>query len=121
MKIYTSYFANWRHFPEDAVQVAICRKLPKGYKGLWYERIAPDYEMMYGMKDSSMRDFFAVKYIEDVLKPLDRQEVLRELEELSGGKDIVLLCYETPMDFCHRHLVAKWLGLNSLEAELGTR
>ena len=24
-------------------------------------------------------------------------------------KDVVLLCYEKPPQFCHRHLVAKWL------------
>jgi hypothetical protein len=25
------------------------------------------------------------------------------------GKDIALVCYEKPEDFCHRHLVAEWL------------
>ena len=32
----------------------------------------------------------------------------RNLQKI--GKDIILLCYETPEKFCHRHSVAKWLN-----------
>ena len=36
--------------------------------------------------------------------------VRKDLEHLSGGKDVFLLCYENPKDFCHRHRAAKWLS-----------
>ena len=26
---------------------------------------------------------------------------------------IALVCYEKPSDFCHRHLVAKWINENT--------
>lgn len=32
------------------------------------------------------------------------------------GKDICLICYEKPNDFCHRHLVADWFRENGYEA-----
>jgi hypothetical protein len=35
------------------------------------------------------------------------KEVLRDL-----GDDAVLLCYEKPGQFCHRHLVAQWLKVD---------
>lgn len=25
-------------------------------------------------------------------------------------RDIILCCYETPEEFCHRHILAEWLG-----------
>ena len=29
---------------------------------------------------------------------------------MSDNRDIALLCFEKPSDFCHRHLVASWLN-----------
>jgi len=26
------------------------------------------------------------------------------------GDNVVLCCYEKPGDFCHRHILIKWLG-----------
>ena len=46
------------------------------------------------------------------LKPLTVESVLTDLDNLaSGGLDkVILLCYEKPTDFCHRHLVADWIN-----------
>ena len=35
---------------------------------------------------------------------------LTNIERLANGKDVALCCYEKPGDFCHRHLVAKWMN-----------
>lgn len=50
-----------------------------------------------------------------MLNKLDINDVYRDLQKLSNGKDIVLLCYETPEKFCHRHLVSKWLTFGGYE------
>lgn len=42
-----------------------------------------------------------------VLKPLNPQEIFQSL-----GENAVLLCFEKPTDFCHRHLVAGWLEMS---------
>ena len=42
----------------------------------------------------------------DCLMPIS---VVSDLKTLAGDKDIALVCYEKPGDFCHRHLVAQWL------------
>ena len=44
-----------------------------------------------------------------MLCSIGRQTILRKLEELSGGRDVVLICYEAPGDFCHRHLLKEFL------------
>lgn len=47
------------------------------------------------------------KFYTKVLKPLNPQEVYEGL-----GENAVLLCFETPYAFCHRHLVAGWLEMS---------
>ena len=64
-------------------------------------------------------------YQKEVLDLLDYQKVLADLqiqvpEEIratmqspvwtSPDVHLVLLCYEKPTDFCHRHLFAEWLS-----------
>ena len=39
-------------------------------------------------------------------------KVIQELTALGGGHDVILLCFEKPGEFCHRHLVAQWLKSN---------
>ena len=46
------------------------------------------------------------KYYETVLSQLDPKQVYDELE----GR--ILLCFENPDEFCHRHIVAEWLELS---------
>lgn len=63
---------------------------------------------------------FTKRYQEEVLGKLDQIEVLRDLDTLTspyhvGPKNVVLVCYEKPTDFCHRHLIAGWLGVEIKE------
>ena len=47
--------------------------------------------------------FYTIQYKKEVLDVLDPKKVFEEL-----GENSVLLCWEKPSDFCHRHLVADW-------------
>ena len=96
----------------DFVQVAVCGKLVFPWDGLTYSVLAPKRWFF----DEWKKDKDTVKYVErfnaEVLDRLDRDHVLADLGRLAGGNDktVVLMCYERPRDFCHRHLVAEWLG-----------
>ena len=126
--IYTSYFANLRYIPKNFIPISTSLYSPNWYRGLEYKKLAPnrkillDYKLLCDVK----------KYIHDfnsqILTRLDVDEVVRELVLISGNSDerpkndIVLLCYEKPGDFCHRHLVADWFnenGYTSVEIEKG--
>lgn len=116
--IYTSYFGNLRNIPDGMVPIAICGKSPDWYKGLEYKKLAPKYKFFMEWKQNHDNDFYIEHFNEEVLDTLDVNTVVSELERLrdtvNDCEDIVLLCYEKPGDFCHRHLVADWFNENGI-------
>ncbi len=115
MKIYTSYFAKIKKIPNNIVPIAICAAPPKWWNGICYKKLAPKYGFFKIWKETQDNDYYIKHFNEEVLNLLNKNMVLKELETLSNGKDIVLICYESPEKFCHRHLVAQWLGNNVKE------
>lgn len=112
MKIYTGYFAKAKKMPEDIVRVSICAKPPAGYVGLEYKKVAPKYGFFMEWKKNKDNDYYILHFNAEVLDTLDPKKVYQDLYNLTGGRDCVLLCYEKSGDFCHRHLVSKWLTEN---------
>ncbi len=113
--IFTSYFANIKKLPKDVVTIAICGKSPGFYKGLQYRRLAPSWEIFSEWKQTKDNDLYTRRFKAERLAPLDVNAVVSDLKEMAGGRTMVLLCYEKPSDFCHRHLVADWLSANGYE------
>lgn len=109
MKIYTSYFAKMKKIPENIVRISICGKAPEWYDGIQYKKLAPKYKFFMEWKENKDNNFYIEHFNSEVLDTLNAQDVFNKLKELSQGRDCVLLCYEKPGDFCHRHLVADWL------------
>ena len=97
----TSYFA-MAGSHESAV--SICLIVPTYYSGRQYHKLAPTKDILFTYK----RDYDISRYVEEyhrqVLNKLDAFQVVEEL-----GIDSILLCYEKPDEFCHRHLVSAWL------------
>jgi hypothetical protein len=107
MKIYTSYFANLRGLAKAGIQpVAIVRSPPKWYQGPNYQTLAPSYDNFRINDKNLFRTRFLVQ-----LGGLDPKAILEDLQDLSNGQDIALLCYENVLggDWCHRQVVAEWL------------
>lgn len=119
--IYTTYFAKLRRLPPNIIPISICGKAPDGYKGLQYKKLAPKYDFFVQYKEDGNKEHYVKCYAERVTGVLNAKEVVAELyEKLSEedkGKDIALVCYEKPDDFCHRHLVADWLNENGYECK----
>lgn len=108
MKIYTSYFAKSKNIPEDIIKISIAGKAPIGYQGIEYKKLAPKYGFFMKWKETQDNNFYIEHFNSEVLDTLNAAQVYSELEQLSKAKDCVLLCYEKPSNFCHRHLVANW-------------
>lgn len=110
MKILTTYYADLKNLSPDVVPISIAGKKPEGVGILEYKRLAPswsifsEYKYGEGTQENYVRRFKA-----EILGKLSREQVLQDLEEMSGGKDVALCCYEKPRDFCHRHIVKDWL------------
>lgn len=121
--IYTSYFAKLKALPDNVIPISICGKAPEWYKGLQYKKVAPKYGFFMEWKQNHDNDYYIKCFKEQVLDTLDASTVVADLKRIAGtvengeGKDIALICYEKPFDFCHRHLVADWLKQNGVPCE----
>lgn len=115
--IYTSYFAKLKKTPWYYMPVSICAKPPAGYSGLEYKKLAPTYSILMEYKRGQDKERYIQRYETEVLDKLNPDDVVRDLliltdnrKGLDYGPEILLVCYEKPTDFCHRHLVAHWLS-----------
>lgn len=129
--IYTTYFAKLKSLPEDIIPISICGKAPSWYKGLQYKKLAPKYDFFMNWKENHDNDYYIKCFNEQVLDKLNVSQVIGDLihltfESLNGSshdkniafdKNIALICYEKPTDFCHRHLVADWFNKNGIPCE----
>lgn len=109
--IYTGYYARLNKYEEAGlVPISIAGKAPSFYHGIEYKKLAPKYEFFIRWKRGEINNFeYVEQFNKFVLSTLNQNQVASELYELSGGKDLILLCYEKQGDFCHRHQVADWL------------
>lgn len=119
MKLYTGYFAGLKHVPDSVVPVSIAQFPPKGWTGLSYIKLAPPADLLAWVKSTHNHEKFKEEFISRVLSNLDPAVVKEEIETLTKGKDAILCCYEKPADFCHRHVVAEWLGIVEWKATDG--
>jgi len=120
-KIYTSHFSNKRLKNKEGIRISVCRSM-QGYTfyhyNRWYKELAPDFEILKrfkstGNRTQSTKDWFTQEYIRklDELRNSGRLEgYIDELEKLVQYNDVYLLCYEKPLEFCHRHILADYLN-----------
>lgn len=110
MKIYTSYFGNMRNIPDDIIKVSIALYKPKGMNIPHYLKLAPNARILYEYKNGIIDEKeYEKRYSEEVLDGIDLTELVEDLKDISGGKDVVLLCYEKN-EFCHRYVFRKWFN-----------
>lgn len=109
MKCFTGYFAKLKVYENDGLlPVAICGKSPEFYKGLEYKKFAPTKDIFFSWKNGWITDEeYTKRFKTEILDNLDKKEIIENIKSLN--RDIIFLCYEKPLDFCHRHIVAKWL------------
>jgi hypothetical protein len=127
--IYTSYFDKVpliRSSNPNLVFVSVAGKTPNnldnihkmnelspqiGWWNLWHKLFIKNLdseESQYWYKD---------KYYVSVLKKLKARDIEDKLMKLSNGNDVVLLCYEEPHKFCHRHLISEWFNKHNIPCD----
>ncbi len=113
--MFTSYFANWRKYPLTEYQpIGIVRTVPKYFHYFNLPELAPPKKMAR-LQEYRMRTEYR-DYLEGNLNP---KSICIKIAELTGELIPVLLCYEKPHEFCHRHILREWLteahGVNIIE------
>src|SRR5690554_3546634 len=108
MEIYTSYYGNIRKLGNNRIiPVGISLGIPKWFNGHNLRYLAPTYKIL----QLATQEEYIPAYIK-LLENMDMERFrfdLTVISESEGGKDIALLCYEKPGDFCHRRIFADWM------------
>lgn len=110
---YTSYFGNLRNIPEDVVPISIALYPIKNWSGKEYRKLAPSCKMLDIAKSGNVEE--SKRLYREYLDTLNVDSIVEELQELADYNDFVLLCYERPDDYCHRHVVREWLRDNGYD------
>lgn len=97
----TSYYAKSSN---NFYAVSIAGRAPLWYTGREYRKLAPKKDFFLKYKLDGDQEYYTQQFQKRVLDQLDPFEVYKDL-----GENAVLLCHEKSGEFCHRHLVAKWL------------
>lgn len=108
VKIYTSYFGYVKKLPKDIIPVAITAYRSSFWNGFYYAPLGPSSSILNEYKSNPDEIKYTERYNNEILSKLDRNKVIEDLSKF--GDNIALICYEKPDSFCHRHLVANWLG-----------
>ena len=117
MKIYTSYYGNRSLDAKKHFLVQVSNSAPANITTqARFQEVVPDWKRLVKPYKEGLID--KTSYTRRYMDALDKTAFgiilrLEDIIEKAGGKDIVLLCYEKPSSFCHRHLLAKWLEDNA--------
>ena len=106
MKIYTGNFANVKKYKDAGLHPISIAISARYFSGDLYRPLNPERSFLHDPENIYIPKFHAL------LSQLNVKKVVADLETLSKGSDVVLLCHEGEGDFCHRHLVAEWLKEN---------
>ena len=119
--MYTGYFAKLKYYQEQGlIPISICGKAPDWYEGLQFKKLAPKWSFFNEWKNGSHKgdnEYYIEHFNAEVLNNLNSNEIEKELKKLAKRRTsdkIILLCYEKPDDFCHRHLVSDWFSQNDI-------
>ena len=115
MEIATGYFAKAKTYADMGYAlVSIARVAPwflaKELNVYPLDCLAPTDDIL-ALKDQP--DKYTPKYRREILAKLKPTDVFHKLGMIAHQEQkdkVVLLCYESSEKFCHRHLVAEWLG-----------
>lgn len=113
MNIYTGYYSKMSKYLENnLVPVAISRGIPDFCKDIdRMDSFMPSFQTLIDYKYKKINEKeYTRQYMRDVLYYLNPEEVYHDFEVRYGGKDVILLCYESSEKFCHRHIISDWFN-----------
>lgn len=119
VKVYTSYFANWRKFPVDSIAINISRYVPRGWAGSTATGLSPSSWLLTAVKNGADWDWYCREYRKEIGEK-DIAEIVDNWRDYAAGagyRSIVLCCYEKDSVKCHRSVLAEELRARGIEVE----
>jgi uncharacterized protein YeaO (DUF488 family) len=116
--IYTSYYANHRKWAEHLLtEYQISNTKPKwwSFDIAKIDELIPPWALVDGYKKGTVTEKqFETAYTEQLNASGINSQYL---SKLLVTEDILLLCWEKPGQFCHRHILREWLNSNNCKCE----
>lgn len=121
--IYTSYFAKLKYYQSNNLSPL---RISNGGRNIVEHKVnsfIPEWKIVDAHKkrlidNEAYKRLYLLQlssFIEDPKLNLMMESILSSLNQLNA----VLLCYEKPEKFCHRHILAEWIkdnfGYNVIE------
>lgn len=116
--ICTSYYANINKILDSSnkrcVLLAVSQSRPNIANLIHIKGAAPHWSLVDSYKRGDTSKELYTEMYKNFLNNLDisKPEFFESLkrDETNENYDVILLCYEKPKEFCHRHILAEWLN-----------
>ena len=111
--IYTGYYSKIKEYTDSGLTLlSISRTKPEFAKScIDIPQLFPSDKILWDHKKGKIDD---MEYTSKYLAQLDDIGIDRIIKTIQiFGDDVVLLCWESPEKFCHRHILANYINRNS--------
>ena len=111
--IYTGYYSKIKEYADSGLTLlSISRTKPEFAKScIDIPQLFPSDKILWDHKKGKIDDMeYTSKYL-DQLNELGVDRIIKMIQIF--GDDVVLLCWESPEKFCHRHILADYINKNS--------
>lgn len=118
LKIYTSYYAMYIKVDPAWQCVAISNSVPNFIFIPKFKELAPSWSLVNGYKNKELnREQFEQKYLQQIHLYVG-PEKLKEMILSLNNANVVLMCYESNPNECHRSVLAHYIRMFLPEFEV---
>ena len=111
--IYTGYYSKIKEYADSGlILLSISRTKPEFAKScIDIPQLFPSDKILWDHKKGKIDEMeYTSKYL-DQLNELGADRIIKMIQIF--GDNVVLLCWESPEKFCHRHILADYINKNS--------
>ena len=111
--IYTGYYSKIKEYADSGLTLlSISRTKPEFAKScIDSPQLFPSNKILWDHKKGNIDEVeYTGKYL-DQLNVLGIDRIIKMIQIF--GDNVVLLCWESPEKFCHRHILADYINKNS--------
>ena len=111
--IYTGYYSKIKEYVDSGLTLlSISRTKPEFAKScIDIPQLFPSNKILWDHKKGKIDEMeYTNKYL-DQLNELGIDRIIKMIQIF--GDNVVLLCWESPEKFCHRHILADYINKNS--------
>lgn len=127
MKIYTSYYGNLKNLLNNNILPIVVSTSHPNIPQLKYicKDLAPGWDIINNYKNDKDGGLDpTIKYEKDYITKLDKlsdkdwfriYDYCKGAYETTNSNGIALMCYDKPVDFCHRHILRNYINRRFLK------